>query len=78
MLPRTTRLLFVLAIVLLVPVQLYASHIRAGQITAERDPTSTDPLAYRFILVLYRDKTGVDQLKASWTWASPRTGRVAT
>jgi hypothetical protein len=46
MLPRTRRLLFVLAIVLLGPVQLYATHIRAGQITAERDLSSTDPLAY--------------------------------
>ncbi len=65
MLPRTTRLLFVLAIVLIVPVQLYATHIRAGQITAERDPGSTDPLAYRFTLVLYRDKSGVDQPTAT-------------
>ncbi|HEX8532304.1 MAG TPA: gliding motility-associated C-terminal domain-containing protein, partial [Cytophagales bacterium] len=65
MLPRTTCLLFVLAILLLVPFDLYATHIRAGQITAERDLSSTDPLAYRFTLVLYRDKIGVDQLTAT-------------
>ncbi|MBD0259282.1 MAG: gliding motility-associated C-terminal domain-containing protein, partial [Cytophagales bacterium] len=65
MLPRTTRLLFVLAILLLVPFEVYATHIRAGQITAERDLSSTDPLAYRFTLELYRDKTGVEQADAT-------------
>jgi hypothetical protein len=54
----------VLAIVLLAPFQLYATHIRAGQITAERDPASSNPLAYKFTLVLYRDETGVPQDEA--------------
>ncbi|MBD0258020.1 MAG: gliding motility-associated C-terminal domain-containing protein [Cytophagales bacterium] len=47
------------------PQAALATHIRAGQITAERDPGSTNPYAYIFTLTLYRDTQGVDQPNAT-------------
>ncbi|CAA9321754.1 MAG: hypothetical protein AVDCRST_MAG56-6978 [uncultured Cytophagales bacterium] len=78
--PRITRLLFVLAFLAFAPTHLLASHIRAGQITAQRLPGSTNPLTYQFTLVLYRDTGGVDQLRATLDMGvsdGSRAGNVA-
>jgi hypothetical protein len=55
----------VLLCLLCLPQAALATHIRAGQITAERDPNSTNPYAYIFTLTLYRDTQGVDQPNAT-------------
>ncbi len=47
------------------PQAVQATHIRAGQITAERDPTSSNPYTYIFTLTIYRDTKGVDQPNAT-------------
>ncbi len=70
MLSAPQRLLLLVLISMLLPLGLHATHLRGGQITAERDPTSSNPLTYRFTLVLYRDKTGVDQPRAQIDFGS--------
>lgn len=40
---------------------VYATHIRAGQITIVKDSTSSNTLAHILILTIYRETKGVDQ-----------------
>lgn len=51
------RLILLLIGVLLIPCQIYATHLQAGQITLTRlDPVS---LTYRITLIVYRDKVNL-------------------
>ncbi|MDJ1481372.1 Ig-like domain-containing protein [Cytophagaceae bacterium YF14B1] len=50
---------------LLFTVNIFATHLRAGQITAVRDPNNLSTPTYIFTLTLYRDTQGVDQPTAT-------------
>ncbi|MDJ1502319.1 Ig-like domain-containing protein [Xanthocytophaga agilis] len=61
------RLFFLsfLLLSLLLTVNTFATHLRAGQITAVRDPSNLSTPTYIFTLTLYRDTQGVDQPEAT-------------
>ncbi|MDW7692871.1 gliding motility-associated C-terminal domain-containing protein [Flammeovirgaceae bacterium SG7u.111] len=75
------RTLYVLLFLLTLSVQVQATHIRAGDLTAELIST-TNPLTFRFTVMLYRDTDGVPAQpglfefghnSATPTWVEPES-----